>query len=248
MSEPPRWMLVSDIDGTLTGDDTALAQLMDILLEHRRRLAFGVASGRSPELIRDAVARFGLTEPDLVIASVGSEIYGPKDLHEAYRRHIAEGWSRRAVLEALEGVSGLRLQGPAGQRPHKVSFVTEAEVVPAVEARLNEAGLRARLIHSHGQFLDVLPARASKGQAVRFVSEQLGLPLSRIVVAGDSGNDADMLCCGAQAVAVGNYDPELGPLLARGGIYVAQGHHAAGVLEGLEHFGALPGTESVHSQ
>lgn len=236
---PPRWMLISDIDGTLTGDDAALRRLMDLLLEHRSRLGFGVASGRSPELVREAVACFGLAEPEVVIASVGSEMEGPNGLGEAYRRQIGANWDREAVLAALEGLAGLEPQGPEGQRPYKVSFVAPAEVVPAARARLAAAGVGARLVHSHGRYLDVLPARASKGEAVRFVSARLGVPLSRIVVAGDSGNDAEMLLCGANAVVVGNYDPELEPLVARDEVYLARGEHAAGVLEGLERFGAL---------
>lgn len=236
---PPPWMLISDIDGTLTGDEAALARLMALLEAQRERLGFGVASGRSPELVREAIASFGLLEPEVIIASVGSEMLGPNGLAEAYRRHIGAEWDRDAVVAALADLDGMTPQGPEGQRPHKVSFVAPAEVVPEARARLAAAGVKARLIHSHGRYLDVLPARASKGEAVRFACAHLGVPLSRVVVAGDSGNDAEMLLCGANAVVVGNHDPELEPVLARGGVYLARAHHAAGVLEGLEHFGAL---------
>src|SRR5699024_5521567 len=69
-----RW-LISDIDGTLTGSDEALRQLA-AHLEQDPALGFGVASGRSPQLVAQAVAGFSLPEPELVIASVGSEISG----------------------------------------------------------------------------------------------------------------------------------------------------------------------------
>ncbi len=241
-SSPPEWLLLSDIDGTLTGDDAALAELMAHLARAREHILFGVASGRSPQLVAKAVRDFGLNQPHLVIASVGSELYGPDNLGERYREHISAGWDRERIVEILVGVPGLEPQGPAGQRPFKVSFNTvepAGEVLPTVERALAEAGLEPTLIYSHGQFLDVLPKRASKGRAVRFVSEVLGIPLSRVVVAGDSGNDADMLLCGAKAVVVGNYDTELEPVIARGGVYLAKGRHAAGVLEGLRRFGAL---------
>ena len=62
-------------------------------------------------------------------------------------------------------------------------------------------------------------------------------PLERLLVAGDSGNDAEMLTAGALGVVVGNHSPELAPLRNRSGIYFATEEHAAGVLEGIEHHG-----------
>lgn len=238
---PASWLLVSDIDGTLTGDDSALTRLMGRLADAHGTLAFGVASGRSPTLVAEAVAAFGLNEPDLVIAGVGSEIAVPAGLGTRYQRHVAAGWDREAVVNALATAPGLVPQDAAGQGPFKVSFHAPAAALPGARAALVEAGAGARLIHSHGKFLDVLPPRASKGEAVRFAAAAMGLPLTRVVVAGDSGNDADMLTCGARAVVVANYDLELEPRLAGADVYWARNRHAAGVLEGLVHHGALPG-------
>lgn len=238
---PPEWLLVSDIDGTLTGDDAALAELMRRLREARGSVAFGVASGRSPELVQDAVDQFGLNEPDLLIASVGSEIEHPSALGARYREYVGADWDREAVVAALAELPGLDPQGPTGQRPFKVSFNAALEAVASAQEALTGAGVVAKLVHSHGTYLDVLPSRASKGEAVRFSAAALGVPLNRVVVAGDSGNDADMLTCGANGVVVANYDPELEPLRREAGVYWARGAHAAGVLEGLEHFGALRG-------
>src|SRR5690554_1204488 len=235
---PPDWLLISDIDGTLTGDDAALATLMQALTEARQRLGFGVASGRSPQLVREAVRLFGLNEPDLVIASVGTEVLGG-GLSHSYSEHIAADWDRSAIVAALAGVAGLEPQSAPGQGPYKVSFYAAPEAVAAAREALTRVGVKARLVHSHGEFLDVLPAKASKGEAVRVVAARLGVPLTHVVVAGDSGNDADMLTCGARAVVVANYDPELEPVLAGADVYRARGAHAAGVLEGLEHFGVL---------
>ena len=41
---------------------------------------------------------------------------------------------------------------------------------------------------SFGQFLDIVPSRASKGQALRYVSQRLDIPLEQILVAGGSGS------------------------------------------------------------
>ena len=229
-------LLVSDIDNTLTGDDAALTELMAVLKDNQA-LGFGVASGRSYELIRNAIVEFGLLEPDLIISSVGSEIQSSDDIGTRYRDHISPGWDREKVVETLSGITGLTLQGDEGQKPFKVSFDTAGEVMPEVRDAVNEAGLEVTLIHSHNEFLDVLPERASKGKAVRFVAEAYGMPLDSIVVAGDSGNDDEMLTCGAKAVMVGNYSQELAHLVDNSAVYVAKAKYAAGVLEGLKHYG-----------
>ena len=209
-------------------------------LKDDEETGFGVASGRSFELIREAIVEFGLLEPDLIISSVGSEIDGDDDIGTRYRDHISPGWDREKVVETLSGITGLTLQGDEGQKPFKVSFDTAGEVMPEVRDAVNEAGLNVTLIHSHNEFLDVLPERASKGKAVRFVAEAYGMALENIVVAGDSGNDDEMLTCGAKAVMVGNYSQELAHLVDNPAVYVAEAKYAAGVLEGLKYYGFEP--------
>ena len=209
-------------------------------LKDDEETGFGVASGRSFELIREAIVEFGLLEPDLIISSVGSEIDGDDDIGTRYRDHISPGWDREKVVETLSGITGLTLQRDEGQKPFKVSFDTAGEVMPEVRDAVNEAGLNVTLIHSHNEFLDVLPKRASKGKAVRFVAEAYGMALENIVVAGDSGNDDEMLTCGAKAVMVGNYSQELAHLVDNPAVYVAEAKYAAGVLEGLKYYGFEP--------
>jgi len=235
----PDWLLISDIDGTLTGDDRALSKLMTLLETHQDRVGFGVASGRSLALIKDATRDYDLLEPAPIIAGVGSEIHGHGGIGEAYRAHIDEAWERERSEVTLRDVPGLTLQAADAQTEVKLSFNTVGNVLPAVKKVVAKAGLELSLIHSHNKFLDVLPKQASKGQAVRFVSEYYNISLKWIVVAGDTGNDADMLTCGAKAIVVGNYAPELLPLLQDKAIYVAKAHHAAGVLEGLNYHGVF---------
>jgi sucrose-phosphate synthase len=40
-------------------------------------------------------------------------------------------------------------------------------------------------------------------------------------------------------VVVGNHDPELDKLRGQPHVFFAQGHHAWGILEGIEHYGFL---------
>jgi sucrose-phosphate synthase len=95
--------------------------------------------------------------------------------------------------------------------------------------------LAASVIFSHHEFLDVLPDGASKGNAMHYLARRWGLTMDRILVAGDSGNDADMLRGGAQAVVVANHSSELRQLKGRDGVYFAAASYAEGILEGLRH-------------
>jgi sucrose-phosphate synthase len=107
-----------------------------------------------------------------------------------------------------------------------------------VEIRLlHQAELSVNLILSFGQFLDVLPVRASKGLALRWVSERLHIPLGRMLVAGGSGADEDMMRGNTLAVVVANrHHEELSQLIDQQRIYFAKAPYAAGIMEAVEHY------------
>ena len=63
-----------------------------------------------------------------------------------------------------------------------------------------------------------------------------GLPLDRILVVGDSGNDEEMLIGDTLGVVVGNHSPELDKLKGKPRIYFARGEFSQGILEGLDHY------------
>ena len=56
------------------------------------------------------------------------------------------------------------------------------------------------------------------------------------LIAGDSGNDEEMLNPPVQGVVVGNYSKELEHLRKRPNIYFAEAAYAAGILEGIEQY------------
>jgi hypothetical protein len=71
---------------------------------------------------------------------------------------------------------------------------------------------------------------------VRYLSYKWGIRPERIAVAGDSGNDEEMLRGPFRGIVVGNHAPELEGLRGRRGVYFAEGALARGVLEGLRHW------------
>jgi sucrose-phosphate synthase len=241
-------MLISDIDGTLVGDDPdgeALHALAEALREND--VGFGVASGRSLDLVETAIADFGLPDPQVIVCDVGSEIrYGPGRIPDrGYRAHLRARWKPDEVRETLLEL-GIEPQPDENQTPFKLSFFLEdASRLAEIEAALDERGLRRHAIWSHGRFLDVLPHRAGKGKAIRYLADKWGLDPKKVAVAGDSGNDTEMLTARFPAIVVGNHEEELAELRGKRGIVFAEAPHARGVLEGLRRLGFVAGPDDA---
>jgi sucrose-phosphate synthase len=242
-------LLITDIDNTLLGDDEALQRLKAIIHEHRGHTGFGVASGRALELVQEALEANGIDEIDVIIASVGSEIYVGNDLlpEKGWASRLRRRWRPDRIREALQELPFLHMQDePHTQREFKISYdlddkVSEEEALRLVHETLAAARVAYSLIFSHGTFVDILPHRASKGKAVRYLADKWNVSLERVVTAGDSGNDIDMLIGQTGGIVVGNYDPELEYLRQSRAhrIYFAKAHCAGGIIEGLRHYGII---------
>lgn len=237
-------LLICDIDNTLIGDRPALQALLTELAAAGDRVGFGIATGRHFESALEVLKAWDVPDPDLLITSVGSEIYYGNGLTQdrGWRKHIHYRWQPEHLRQAMASVPGLELQPSETQREYKISYFVDpdhAPPVPKMVRYLRSHDLHANVIYSHGEFLDLLPIRASKGQAVRYVGAKWGITPEAILVAGDSGNDIEMLRGDILGVVVGNYSRELEPLRDEPRIYFADAHYAAGVLEGLHHYDFL---------
>jgi sucrose-phosphate synthase len=246
LTEPaPKELLVTDIDNTLLGSRPALAEFT-AWFGMQDRLGFAIASGRSLHSALSVLEQEDAPLPDIMITSVGSEIYYREEEHPAYvpdlawRDHIREDWQPEKIIGALETIADLRPQSPLEQRDFKLSYIAsrKADFKAIVEAALDRENLPATVVFSHGRYLDVLPKRASKGAAVAFVIQRLGLPPSRVFVSGDSGNDIDMLQRMPNAILVANYRDGLGNHPALGHCFIAPRRFARGIVDGIAHFRA----------
>ena len=86
----------------------------------------------------------------------------------------------------------------------------------------------------------------SKGLAIQYLTIKWGLDPRKILVAGDSGNDEEMLRGNNLGVIVANYSKELARLQGRRDIYFAQGAHAWGILEGMNYYDFLGNNSESH--
>ena len=95
------------------------------------------------------------------------------------------------------------------------------------------------MVNSHQKFLDILPVHASKGNAIRYLSQKWAIPLANVIACGDSGNDMDMFRKPIKGIIVGNRSKELNYLKADEFLYLAKDKAAKGIMEGLQHYGYL---------
>jgi sucrose-6-phosphatase len=246
-----KFLLVTDLDHTLVGDDQALAELNQRMTKHRQEYGslFVYATGRSPILYQELKDEKHLLDPDALIAAVGTEIYreGSSTPDAQWSEQLSQGWDREEIVATAAHFADLVPQADTEQRPFKVSyFLTEEaaeEVLPQLETLLKQRQMDIKFVYSSGKDLDILPKRADKGLAVSFLRQSLGIDPSRTVVCGDSGNDIALFQNGQErGIIVGNARSELlqwhlaNPNPNR---YMAKAHCAAGILEGLAHFGFL---------
>jgi len=234
--------IITDLDDTLIGEENSrLEVLLEVLHNHRQQIGFGVATGRDIESAIQALEKYCIPVPDVIIASSGSELYYfGKHRHagKGWKTHISDQWKRDKIVHLLKDFSFLRYRKKSAQGPFKISY----EVKPGKDRRsqIHDLLLRSRcrynLITAKNRYLDILPYRASKGKAIRYLSYQWDLPLANVMVCGDSGSDEDMLRGEPRAVVVGNYSPELQSLKGLRNIYFATQKWAGGILEGIDHY------------
>jgi sucrose-6F-phosphate phosphohydrolase len=253
------WTLASDVDGTLTGDRDALNRLSSRLRELRTagKLFLMLSTGRRLDQVLRGLTEEGLPEPNAVLCQVGTEIYTPplrsdtKPMPQWRERLLAE-YSRDEALSFLEGVEGLVMQDDVFNTELKTSCFLDGCPQPdaaaeGIRRRVEPYADRYQVVWSSGRDLDILPASSGKGKAIRFLVEHRGLVPDRVVVAGDTGNDATMFVEFLKGVVVANAQRELVDLadsLVGGDVYLARKPYAAGVEEGLAHFGVLNGSAS----
>lgn len=234
-----RFLIVSDVDGTLLGDDGALEELTAWLQVRREKVRLAFSSGRSPASQRESIAETGLPEPDALVGNVGTriELYAQPEPLPGWPR-LRGPWDASVVRHTLSGAEGLELQPEEFLSPFKISYYfhdASQSQLSELQARLEEAGQSVRIVYSSNRDLDVLPAGIDKGAAAAYLAETWNVSRDRVIVCGDTANDLSMFQQGFLGVVVGNALPELRSLDSPR-VYLAEGHFAAGVMEGLQHW------------
>lgn len=233
-------IIVTDLDNTLTGDPEALAEFND-LIRSNDHIGFGIATGRRLDSALALIEELGLPRPDVLDTDAGTQLHYGEQLTPdlSWRKQIGYAWKPEEIREVLDAQPGLFLQEESQLSRYKISYELDPSLAPSLAALkklLREAGLRAKVVLSLGMYLDVVPVRGGSDLSMRHLLWKWGFSPEKVLVAGDSGNDAGMLLGRTLGVVVGNYSPELNRLRKRPRVYFAEGKHARGILEGIHYY------------
>lgn len=233
-------LIISDLDGTLIGDEQALKLFAEWMRIRSAFVDLVYATGRTFESVLREVETTALPEPRAIIGFVGTDIhaYPSGRLMEAWHRKINKNWDAHKVRELLSSHAELELQPEEFQSKLKVSYYlsdASAADIRNLREEMKRNSIEAEVIYSSNRDLDFLPLRANKGKASAFLATEWGIANDRVLVCGDTGNDMALFEQGFRGVVVGNAQPEL-KSLSGPHIYHAKGLCAAGVIEGIEYW------------
>lgn len=233
------YLLATDLDNTLVGDAEATRNLFEFYHDEKFNPALVYITGRHLDSALSLIEQENLPSPDILITDVGTAIYHAPDWSEdqTWSAWLNEIWSPDKILSISEDFTSLVQQ----QLPHqkRISYTLHShqpKIVQAFQSQLDEHEIACHLVYSSGRDLDILPERSGKGKALEYVLSEYAKDVVHLLIAGDSGNDAEMLSLEYPAVVVGNAQPELDKLPLDTLLYRAEGHYANGILEAWKHF------------
>ena len=241
-----KFLLVTDLDHTLVGDDQALLSLNQKLIAARPHLGLIYATGRSYASARRLQQEVQLLEPDYWVTGVGTEIYqqGERDL--AWAEQLSQGWHREQIIHIAQAFPDLVPQPNQEQNPWKISFFLRSyqaeQILAELRHKLAQADITAQVIFSSNRDVDILPISGDKGLAMTHLRQKMQVPSHYTLVCGDSGNDISLFQQNTLGVIVGNAQPELRQWQQKHSQpqhYQAQSNYAWGILEALFYFKLL---------
>lgn len=236
-------LIVTDVDDTLTGADDALRELLDRLDNTEAEVGFGIATGRTLNEAIELLEELDVRVPDVLITAAGTQLHYGRHLlpDRSWERQIRYRWDREEVATVVGRIPGLEAISQAAT-PYRLRYRLDLDLAPSlreIQRHVRKQGLRVTTILDHEIYLDVVPIRASPGLAIRFFCFKWNLAPERLLVAGDSGNDWDMLSGDTLGVVVSNHTAELDKLRDRARVYFAKRPHAWGILEGIDWYDFL---------
>lgn len=241
-------LLSTDLDGTLLGSPESVVRFKtaweSIPGERRPLLCYN--TGRLVPDVLELTTKTALPLPDYVIGGVGTQAFDVASGQPlpGFQERFAQGFDLELVERVLQtDFPAVQRQPPEFLHPYKSSWFLQAatpETLAAIENKLRDVGVDATLVYSSQRYLDVLPRHASKGKALIWLAQFLGVPARAIAVAGDSGNDSSMFKIpGVRGILVENAQPELIEAALGTDTYSANGILAEGVMDGLHHYRVL---------
>ena len=242
---PVSRLLALDLDSSLDlPEERSLAHLRDRLQAEPFAASTGlvILTGRSLDQARQRYQELHLPDPRAWICRAGTEIHHTLDRTEdpVWTQRISQAWDREAVLAAMDQLQEhIQLQDPDHQSRYKVSYLLRSSnrgLIGLARQCLRRHGLQAEPQLRCHWFLDVLPQRASRSEAIRFVAQSWGLPLEQVLVVASQQGDGELLDGLPATVVPADHDPCLLGQRTQQRVYVSKRPSVGAVLDGLTHY------------
>ncbi len=213
-------------------------KLKDYSMNHDIRL--GILTGRSIKAARFRYAELQLPKPAVWICQAGTEIYysdeNKSDIF--WQDSIAVDWNRKGVEKVLFDLKDyLELQSTEHQGLYKVSYILKQPsdaILPLVRKRLRQSGLSASPNLKCHWYLDVVPLRASRAEAIRFLILRWGLSLDKVLIVASQQGDTELIRGLTTSVIPRDHDPSLDGLRSQQRVFFSDSKDS--VIDGLKHF------------
>ncbi|HEX5564860.1 MAG TPA: HAD-IIB family hydrolase [Sporosarcina sp.] len=234
--ENKKYLLATDLDGTFVGDKDALGRLLQFFDGSPDEVALVYVTGRHLSSARLLMAEEGLPMPDLLITDVGTAIYRDVEEDLDWKARMQADWQPGMVAEIAASIPSLKKQKLPDDR--RVSFTVSDDIgaVNEFKKALEDRAIAHSFVFSSNRDIDILPSGAGKGNALEYALGRYAMEDVKLLIAGDSGNDRDMLSLGHPSVIVGNAQPELRELEPCENLFWANANCAGGIYEAWLHF------------
>lgn len=239
-----KYLLATDLDGTLIGDKTSLPEFNRLLSHNRFAFLLIYVTGRIFSSAWQLLNDENLLLPDVLITDVGTEIYIAPSYEQDrdWADILSISWDPVTVSAIVESIEAL-IRQPIFPKFRLSYFVDNSffyEAVLLLQNLVRKANLPVQVIPSMGCIVDIIPQRAGKGEALNYVRDLCGVDRKDVFVCGDSGNDLSMFSQGFKGILVGNARDELKNALKRHKeVYFSKERYASGILEGLRYYGLI---------
>ncbi len=209
-------LLLLDLDSNLEQADhdnlIALRQGLDNFGPNKSQ-QLGILTGRSVKAARKRYEELHLPQPSVWICRAGTEIYYSQELQAdlTWESSIAVDWDRSGVQLALSALKDhLEIQHDDQQSSYKVSYLLrkpDQAILPLVRKRLRQQGQAALPYLRCHWYLDVVPLRASRTEAIRHLAIRWGLTLEQIFVVASQQGDSELIRGLTTALVPAEHDP-----------------------------------------
>lgn len=160
-------------------------------------------------------------------------------LQREWYAEVSDAWTdhEQRIMDVALGIApiGQLIEGWKTRNiaPNKLMVMSEPENIAGIQQHLRSVyDGQLNVYPSKATYLEVMDTRGSKVNAVRFISEKLGLKPAEIVTMGDNYNDVEMIQFAGMGVAMGNAPDDI---KAKAG-YVTDTNNNDGVRKALEKF------------